>query len=277
MGQFVSNISITVEPGENPVQLCLSGDDADWFYLQGQTIRLNTSYRVLDREVQGSVLKAELICSEDNFVQIHNRILVEVENENDNRPNFLQETIQPFTIHECDARFFRIDLPSSGNVLLEKPLDYETRTQLELIIWAQESNTVEKFNTSAVLSVNIEDGDDQYPHFLPCMPVSPGVPVCMSPTYTANFTNKDQDILREFSPGPIRAKDGDSGINSDLIYRILSGDDSGRFVINSSSGEIRLTRAVDNRRYTPDLTLIVMVCQVDDRLKYGICCGSGSP
>lgn len=52
MGQFVSNISITVEPGENPVQLCLSGDDADWFYLQGQTIRLNTSYRVLDREVE---------------------------------------------------------------------------------------------------------------------------------------------------------------------------------------------------------------------------------
>lgn len=56
----------------------------------------------------------------------------------------------------------------------------------------QESNTVDKFNTSAVLTINIEDGDDQYPHFLPCTPVSPGVPVCMNPTYTANITQKHQ-------------------------------------------------------------------------------------
>lgn len=56
----------------------------------------------------------------------------------------------------------------------------------------QEGNTVEKFNTSSVLMVNIEDGDDQYPHFLPCTPVSPGVPVCMNPTYTTNITHKQQ-------------------------------------------------------------------------------------
>lgn len=56
----------------------------------------------------------------------------------------------------------------------------------------QETNTVDKFNTSAVLTVNIEDGDDQYPHFLPCTPVTPGVPVCMNPTYTTNITHKQQ-------------------------------------------------------------------------------------
>lgn len=42
-----------------------------------------------------------------NLSQIHNRILVEVENENDNRPNFLQETIQPFTIHEVKYEPFQ--------------------------------------------------------------------------------------------------------------------------------------------------------------------------
>lgn len=158
-----------------------------------------------------------------------------------------------------DAEFFRIDLPNTGKVVLNKPLDYETRTHLQLIMWAQvtfrqvihpgnqgevrgfillrshhrtlhsnqqecktiqqkkqtlwylivklsqksennvtplhtwqESNTVDKFNTSAVLNINIEDGDDQYPHFLPCTPVSPGVPVCMNPTYTTNITQKHQ-------------------------------------------------------------------------------------
>uniref|UniRef100_A0A3B5AZL7 Cadherin domain-containing protein n=1 Tax=Stegastes partitus TaxID=144197 RepID=A0A3B5AZL7_9TELE len=254
VGQFISNINIAADPGANAVRLCLSGDDADWFYLEGTTIRLNSSAtKVLDREqVQGSMLVAELVCYEGDVVQGHFRLLVEILNENDNRPNFLQETIQPFTISELtavnsvvftvkafdadrdmityvidrsspDAWFFRIDLPNSGNVVLDKPLDYETRTHLKLIMWAQvESNTVEKFNTSAVLIINVKDGDDQYPHFLPCTPVSPGVPVCMNPTYTANITHKHQDEVLEFSPGPIRAEDGDRGIDTPLIYTILS-------------------------------------------------------
>ncbi|XP_041820400.1 cadherin-related family member 5 [Chelmon rostratus] len=299
MGQFISNLSISGEPGANAVRLCLTGDNADWFYLEGRTIRLNASVsRVLDREVQGSVLIAELTCYEDDVIQSQYRILVEILNENDNKPNFLEETIHPFTISELtavdsvvltvkavdadgdmisyiidqssrDAWFFRIDLPNSGNIVLNKPLDYETRTHLQVIVWAQE-NTVEKFNTSAVLSVNIEDGDDQYPHFLPCTPVSPGVPVCTNPTYTANITHKQQDEVLVFSPGPIRAEDGDRGINTPLIYSILSGGDQGRFVINNRTGEIQLTRPVISQRLTTNFTLNVMVCQVNDRLKYSV-------
>lgn len=56
----------------------------------------------------------------------------------------------------------------------------------------KESNTEEKFNISTVLTIDIEDVDDQYPHFLPCTPVSPGVPICMNPIYTANITRKHQ-------------------------------------------------------------------------------------
>ncbi|XP_049423347.1 cadherin-related family member 5 [Epinephelus fuscoguttatus] len=250
--------------------------------------------------VQGSVLIAELTCYEDDVIQTQYRILVEIVNENDNTPNFLKETIQPFTISELtgvnsvvftvkaidadgdiisyiidesagDAAFFRVDLPNSGDVVLNKPLDYESRTQLQVTIWAQEANTAEKFNTSTVLIVNIEDGDDQYPHFLPCTPVSPGVPVCMNPTYTANITHKHQDGVMEFSPGPIRAEDGDRGINTSLIYNILSaGDDRGRFVINNRTGELRLTRAVNDRRLETNFTLSIMVYQEDDRLKYSV-------
>ncbi|XP_030576354.1 cadherin-related family member 5 isoform X3 [Archocentrus centrarchus] len=299
-GEFISNISIAAGPQANTIRLCLTGRNANWFYLEGRTIRLNSLVsRVLDREVEGSVLIAELTCYENDIIQGNYRILVEILNENDNRPNFLLETIQPFTISELtavnsvvftvkaidadgdvisyiidpssqDAQFFRIDLPNSGKVVLNKPLDYEMRTHLQLIVWAQESNTVDKFNTSAVLTINIKDGDDQYPHFLPCTPVSPGVPICTNPTYTANITQKHQDMALEFSPGPIRAEDGDRGINTSLTYTILSGGDQDRFVINNSTGEIRLTRAVDDRRLTPNFKLTIMVCQVDDRLKYSV-------
>ncbi|XP_069580248.1 cadherin-related family member 5 [Brachyistius frenatus] len=300
MGQFVSNISISSDPGAAAVRLCLSGQHADWFFLEGRTVRLNSSLsRVLDREVQGSMLIAELTCYEDDVIQSRFRILVEVLNENDNKPHFLPETIQPLTVSELasvnsavftvraidadedtisyiidqssrDAGFFRIDLPNSGTVVLKEPLDYETRTNLQIVMWAQESNTVERFNTSTVLTVNIEDSDDQYPQFLPCTPVSPGVPVCMSPIYTANITQTHQDAVLEFSPGPIRAKDGDRGIDCPLTYSILSGGDQGRFAMDNRTGEIRLTRPVDDRRLTPNFRLNIMVQQVDDRLKYSV-------
>ncbi|XP_051249083.1 protocadherin-15 isoform X8 [Dicentrarchus labrax] len=300
MGEFIANLNVRGEPGTSAVRLCLTGEYADWFYLEGRTIRLNTSAsRVLDREVLGSVLIAELTCYEDDVIQSQYRIVVEIVNENDNKPHFLEETIPPFTVNELtavnsvvfsvkavdadgdmisyiidqssrDAWFFRIDLPNSGNVVLNKALDYETRTQLQVIIWAQEANTVEKFNMSTVLTVNIEDGDDQYPYFLPCTPVSPAVPVCMSPTYTANITHKQQDVVLEFSPGPIRAEDGDRGVNTPLTFSILSGGDRGRFVINNSTGEIRLTRPVNSQPMMTNFTLTVMVCQVNDRLKYSV-------
>ncbi|XP_054876777.1 cadherin-related family member 5 [Poeciliopsis prolifica] len=299
-GQFISHISIRSDPGANTVRLCLTGPNANWFYLEGRTIRLNSSAsRVLDREVLGPFLIAELTCYEDDVKQSHYRILVEILNENDNKPKFLEESIQPFSISEVaavnsvvftvkavdsdgdtisytidqsseDAWFFRIDLPNSGKVVLSKPLDYESRTRLQIIMWAQESNTEEKFNISTVLTIDIEDVDDQYPHFLPCTPVSPGVPICMSPTYTANITRQHQDLALEFSPGPIRARDGDRGINAPLMYTILSGDNHGRFVMDNRTGEIRLTRAVDERQPGANFTLTVMVCQVEDRLKYSV-------
>uniref|UniRef100_A0A3B3ILP5 Cadherin domain-containing protein n=1 Tax=Oryzias latipes TaxID=8090 RepID=A0A3B3ILP5_ORYLA len=242
-GQFISNISIGTDPGARPVRLCLTGRNADWFYLEGRSIRLNSSAsRVLDREVHGSVLKAELTCYEHDVMQIQNRILVEILNVNDNKPVFLQESIQPLSISEADTWFFRIDVPNSGEVVLNKPLDFESRTCLQLVLWAEEWNTVERFNVSAVLTINVQDGDDQYPHFLPCMLVSQSFPVCMNPVYTANI-----DKVLEFSPGPIKAQDGDRGINCPLTYSILS-DEGGRFVIDNRTGEL----------------------QVDDPLKYSV-------
>lgn len=35
-----------------------------------------------------------------------------------------------------DAEYFRIDLPNSGEVILSKPLDYETKTLLTVTVYA---------------------------------------------------------------------------------------------------------------------------------------------
>ncbi|CAL8322784.1 unnamed protein product [Lota lota] len=302
MGQFISNLSISGDPGPNTIRLCLSGKNADWLFLDGRAIRLNSSLsRVLDREVQGAILLAELICYEDNVMQSYYRVIVEILNENDNTPQFVEKTIQPLFISELaavnsvvftvkatdadedillyiidkaspDASFFRIDMPNSGNVLLDKPLDYESKTHLQLVIYAVEMNTRDKYNTTATLTVHIKDGDDQYPLFLPCNPAPANInlPVCTNPIYMANITEADQDMVLGFSPGPIHAVDGDRGLKTQLTFTLLSGADNGRFAIDNETGEVKLTRRVNNKYQTPIFRLRIMASQLNDPRKYSV-------
>uniref|UniRef100_A0A8C7M1R1 V-type proton ATPase subunit F n=1 Tax=Oncorhynchus kisutch TaxID=8019 RepID=A0A8C7M1R1_ONCKI len=296
VGEFIANLSIVGDPtGVNSIRLCLTGENANWFYLEGRTIRLNSSIlRVLDRERQGSVLMAALTCYEDDIIQILN--------ENDNKPRFLEKTIQPRYISELtavnsvvftvkaidadgdtityiidraspDANYFRIDLPNSGKVILDKPMDYETKTKLQLVIYAVETNTKEWYNTSASLIVNVEDGDDHYPQFLPCTPISQDhnhTVVCTNPIYVVNITEKDQDMLLNFSPGPIHAEDGDRSLDTPLLYSILSGADKNRFQIDNQTAEITMTKRVENRHMTPIFRLRIMASQLNDPKKYSV-------
>ncbi|XP_073803246.1 cadherin-related family member 5 isoform X5 [Danio rerio] len=302
-GEFIANLSINGDPaGASSIRLCLTGENADWFYLEGRTIRLNSSFsRALDREVLGSVLIAALTCYENEIIRGRYRIMVEILNENDNMPHFIEDTIQPRYISELlsvnsmvftvkardvdgdtitymvdksttDASYFRIDLPNSGMVILDKPLDYETKTQLQVVIYAVETSTKEKYSTTATVTVNVLDGDDQYPQFQPCAPVYEDGDhnICTNPVYSVNITETDEDAVLYFSPGPILAEDGDKNILTPLVYSILSGDDNGRFTIDSKTGEITLRHRVENRLLTPSFRLRIMAAQVNDPKKYSV-------
>lgn len=280
----------------------LGGKDAHWFYLDGKNLRLNTSAeKVLDRETQGPVLLAELSCYEEETLQSMYRIVVEILNENDHRPAFTDSTIRSLVVSELfpvnavvftveatdadndkiiytidqsspDAEYFKIDLPNSGEVVLSKPLDYETKSHLTMTIHATEMNTAEHFNTSTNITITVQDGDDQYPQFLPCKLLFQDEisHICSSPIYTANITEGEEDIVLNFSPGPIHAVDGDRGLSSPVSYAILSGDDDGRFLMDRQTGEVRLTRGVRDRLTTPALHLQVMAYQDDDPRKYSV-------
>ncbi|XP_051977080.1 protocadherin-15-like isoform X5 [Xyrauchen texanus] len=171
-----------------------------------------------------------------------------------------------------DASYFRIDLPNSGMVILDKPLDFETKTQLLVVIYAVEMNTKEKYSTTAKVTVNVLDGDDQYPQFLPCSPVyeDSDHAICTNPVYTVNITETDEDTVLYFSPGPIHAEDGDKDIQTPLVYSILSGDDNGRFTLDHETGEITLLQRVENRLLTPSFRLRIMAAQLNDPKKYSV-------
>ncbi|XP_051238814.1 cadherin-related family member 5 isoform X2 [Dicentrarchus labrax] len=280
----------------------LDGKDADWFFLDERNIRLNTSAdKVLDREAQGPVLVAELSCYEEDTLQSVYRIMVEILNDNDNSPVFAEDTVQSLILSELtpvntvvftvqatdadndkiiysidqtspDAEYFKVDLPNSGEVLLSKPLDYETKTLLTITIHASEMNTGEHFNTSTNITITVLDGDDQYPQFLPCMLLFQDETsrICTSPVYTVNVTEGEEDIVLDFSPGPIHAVDGDRGLSSPVSYSILSGDDDGRFLMDRKTGEVKLIQGFRDRLTTPTLYLQVMAYQDDDPRKYSV-------
>ncbi|KAM3673269.1 cadherin-related family member 5-like [Ammospiza maritima maritima] len=285
------------------LQLCLVGADAAWFYLDGRSVRLNVSAgRALDREeLESPVLMVALTCAEDGSSPVEFRIIVQVLNENDNRPHFQGAAVLTHNVSELapvhsvvfsaqaedadgdtlmyviepaspDARFFRIDLPNSGRVVLARALDFESRRHLEVVVTAVEMNTRERFNASARVRVNVLDGDDQYPQFLPCTPRAPhGPPVCTSPVYTANVTEGQlQGGPLSFSPGAVYAEDGDRGLRAAITYSLLAGQESSRFHIDNVTGAITLLRAVESSRQTPEICLSVMASQVNDPSKYAV-------
>ncbi|XP_040398883.1 cadherin-related family member 5-like, partial [Cygnus olor] len=300
-GSLVARLPAGGDAGGPALQLCLAGTDAAWFYLDGRSLRLNASAgRALDREeLESPVLMVALTCAEDGFAPVEYRVIVQVLNENDNRPRFRGEPVLTHNVSELvavhsvvfstqaedadgdllmyvidasspDARFFRIDLPNSGRVVLARALDFESRQRLEVVVTAVEMNTKERFNTSARVRVNVLDGDDQYPRFLPCAPPDPPG-VCISPVYTANVTEGELtgSPLR-FSPGSIYAEDGDRGLRAAITYSLLAGEESARFHIDNATGAITLLRAVESSRRTPAISLSVMASQVNDATKYAV-------
>ncbi|KAJ8411146.1 hypothetical protein AAFF_G00171520 [Aldrovandia affinis] len=268
-GEFIANLSITGEPGANSIRLCLTGDNADWFYLEGKSIRLN-SFSRLDREVQGSVLIAALKCYEDGMIQLTavNTVIFTVQAKDADNDTIMYVIDNS----SLDGSYFKTDLSNSGKVVLAKPLDYETKTRLQFVISAVEMDTREKYNTTANITVNVLDGDDQYPQFQPCILLSQDRShlICTNPIYTVNITEKEQDTILYFSPGSIHAVDGDRGLMTPLLYTILSGADNGRFRIANETGEVVLTRRVENRLLTPILRLRIMASQRDDPKKYTV-------
>ncbi|XP_017260986.1 uncharacterized protein LOC108229822 isoform X2 [Kryptolebias marmoratus] len=286
----------------NGLRWSLFGSDAEWFYLDKKNIRLNSSAeKILDRETLGPILTAELSCQEEDIFQTYYRILVEILNENDNLPTFVRNMARNFTMSELtpvntvaftvqakdadddkivysidqtspDAEYFRIDLPNSGEVILSKPLDYETKTLLTITIYAAEMNTAEHFNTSTNITITVLDGDDQYPEFQPCTLLFQDETsrICTSPVYMVNVTEGEEDIVLDFSPGPIHAEDEDRGLSSSVSYAILSGNEDGHFSMDRKTGEMKLIKGVTDRLVTPVLHLQVMVYQDDDPRKYSV-------
>ncbi|MBZ3873410.1 Protocadherin-15 [Sciurus carolinensis] len=155
----------------------------------------------------------------------------------------------------------------SGNVVLRKRLNYEDKTRYFVIIQANDraQNLNERRTTTTTLTVDILDGDDLGPMFLPCVLV-PNTRDCRPLTYQAAIP--ELRTPEELNPivvtPPIQAIDQDRNIQppSDrpgILYSILVGtpEDYPRFFhMHPRTAELSLLEPV-NRDFHQKFDLVI--------------------
>uniref|UniRef100_A0A8D2AP24 Protocadherin-15 n=1 Tax=Sciurus vulgaris TaxID=55149 RepID=A0A8D2AP24_SCIVU len=162
---------------------------------------------------------------------------------------------------------FEIPLMLSGNVVLRKRLNYEDKTRYFVIIQANDraQNLNERRTTTTTLTVDILDGDDLGPMFLPCVLV-PNTRDCRPLTYQAAIP--ELRTPEELNPivvtPPIQAIDQDRNIQppSDrpgILYSILVGtpEDYPRFFhMHPRTAELSLLEPI-NRDFHQKFDLVI--------------------
>uniref|UniRef100_A0A8C1RQ08 Protocadherin-15 n=1 Tax=Cyprinus carpio TaxID=7962 RepID=A0A8C1RQ08_CYPCA len=179
----------------------------------------------------------------------------------DDGPNGqIEYTIQYNPKDPTTNRTFDIPLTLSGSVVLRERLNYEEITRYLVIIQANDRapNPKDRLTATTTLTVDVLDGDDLGPMFLPCSLVD-NTRDCRPLTYRAS-------ILELTDPGrvnpvnvtpPIQAVDQDRNIQppSDrpgILYSILIGKPESYaeyFSLNQTTAELQLLKPISREQY----------------------------
>uniref|UniRef100_A0A673HXY9 Protocadherin-15 n=1 Tax=Sinocyclocheilus rhinocerous TaxID=307959 RepID=A0A673HXY9_9TELE len=157
-------------------------------------------------------------------------------------------------------RTVRVSGTLSGNIVLAERLNYEERTRYLIIVQANDRAPYPGTRRTATttLTLDVSDGDDLGPMFLPCVLVN-NTQDCNPITYRVaipELTDPSKLNPLNVTP-PIRAIDQDRNIQppSDrpgIMYFILVGQPATYlefFSLNRSTAELRLLKPVDRELY----------------------------
>uniref|UniRef100_A0A182K8T4 Uncharacterized protein n=1 Tax=Anopheles christyi TaxID=43041 RepID=A0A182K8T4_9DIPT len=247
------------EPANSRLRFYLTGNGAEDFNLDKDTGHLKTA-RKLDRETQSRYsLMAHVQDRDHPGWECSSQIELTLTDLNDNPPEFsmnpysvtLPEDAEVGTlvtkIHATDADIginrkikyafldsyrdhFRI-APESGIVTLAKPLDRELKALYNLSVSAIDLGHPSLSN-SATLIINVQDINDNPPEFT-------------SKHYFASVPEINaigSEILK------VLATSKDTGINAEITYSIIGGNEHRKFSIHNRTGILSLADTLDYER-----------------------------
>uniref|UniRef100_A0A8C1IZB1 Protocadherin-15 n=1 Tax=Cyprinus carpio TaxID=7962 RepID=A0A8C1IZB1_CYPCA len=179
----------------------------------------------------------------------------------DDGPNGqIEYTIQYNPKDPTTNRTFDIPLTLSGSVVLRERLNYEEITRYLVIIRANDRapNPKDRLTATTTLTVDVLDGDDLGPMFLPCSLVD-NTRDCRPLTYRASILElTDPSRINPVNVTPsIQAVDQDRNIQppSDrpgILYSILIGKPTSYaeyFSLNQTTAELQLLKPINREQY----------------------------
>ncbi|XP_063909335.1 fat-like cadherin-related tumor suppressor homolog isoform X4 [Zophobas morio] len=260
-GSFVLSVLATDidGPEHSKLRYILSGDGMDNFLLDKDSGHLKT-VTYLDREKQSKyTLTAHVHDKEKPNWKCSSQIELIISDLNDNAPLFslpyysvsLPEDVEVGTlvtkIHATDAdiginrkiKYAFIDsfnnhfkmASDSGIVTLAKPLDREIRAVYNLTIQAVDQGTPQLSSVSTLI-VNVQDINDNPPEFA-------------NKYYFAVVPEIDAvgtEVVK------VLATSKDTGVNADVYYSIIGGNEHKKFAINNKTGVISIAEMLDYER-----------------------------
>ncbi|CAH0554100.1 unnamed protein product, partial [Brassicogethes aeneus] len=260
-GSFVLSVlaSDIDGPDHSKLRYILSGEGSESFYLDKESGHLKTITN-LDREKQSKyLLTAHVHDKEHTSWECSSQVELIISDLNDNAPIFslpyysvsLPEDVEIGTlvtkIHANDAdiginrkiKYHFIDSfndhfvmsSDSGIVTLAKPLDREIRSMYNLSVQAVDQGTPQ-LSSVVNLIVNVQDINDNPPEFA-------------NKYYFATVPEIDSigtEVVR------VLATSKDTGVNADVYYSIIGGNEHRKFSVHNKTGVITIADMLDFER-----------------------------
>ncbi|KAK9398936.1 protocadherin Fat 1 [Crotalus adamanteus] len=256
-GKFIMQVMATDADIRSNAEITytLYGAGAEEFRLSPDTGELKT-LATLDRE-QKSVYFLMVKASDAGGRFCQSDIILNIEDINDNPPEFTAETysITVFENTELNTLLTRVHATDSdaglnqkihysllthvdgqfsidelsGIVKLEKPLDRELQAIYHLILKAEDEGSPRKLSSTATLVVSVLDINDNPPVF-------------EYKEYSATISENaivGMEILQVY------AASRDIEANAEITYSIVSGNEHGKFSIDSKTGGIFIIGSLD--------------------------------
>ena len=214
---------------------------------------------ILDHE-QYSRHQFRVTASRSNAHQARTILIINVQDVNDNRPEFVLSDGYQIQIEEnqaLDNLVFKInaydaddgangqvtyslmkitpstgskvfEITTNGDIVVRGNVDREEQAQYNLIIKAQDEGTPSLSNTIRI-TINVEDQNDNWPQF-------------SESRYIARVSENERVGKRI---GRVLAYDRDAGRNGEVTYSLIQGTRLKKFRLNQTTGEVFIKERLD--------------------------------
>ncbi|KAM7003192.1 cadherin-related family member 5-like [Tautogolabrus adspersus] len=185
----------------------------------------------------------------------------------------LDESSRLYYSLTSESNAFKLESSTSPDLLVKTPLEYDKVKTVQLILKAQDTpltggGSGVSHTATTTINIVITDVDNRPPWFQPCdMHDMGGTLICQSAGYTGMVVlNEQQSGALPLKPGPLKAIDGDSGINEDITYSFVGGEDGdGLFAIGVNTGLITMLKPAD---LVDTIILTVLAAQKTNRHQF---------